>query len=71
MIVRTESDLRQALSAPTETEHLEFKEAKNSYGFDDLSDYCCALANEGGGSIVLGVTDQTPTHRWHQSVPRH
>jgi ATP-dependent DNA helicase RecG len=38
---------------------LEFKEAKN--GFDskrDLPDYCAALANEGGGKLILGVDDK-------------
>lgn len=43
-----------------ENERLEFKEAKNSFQFDKLVKYCAALANEGGGSIVLGVTDQPP-----------
>lgn len=44
----------------TEGEHLEFKEAKNNFHFDKLVKYCAALANEGGGSIVLGVTDKRP-----------
>lgn len=43
-----------------EDEHLEFKEAKNNFHFDKLVKYCAALANEGGGSIVLGVTDKLP-----------
>jgi len=43
-----------------EDEHLEFKEAKRSFEFEKLVKYCAALANEGGGSIVLGVTDQRP-----------
>ena len=43
-----------------EDEHLEFKEAKNNFHFDKLVKYCAALANEGGGSIVLGVTDKPP-----------
>ncbi|MCR4316589.1 MAG: ATP-binding protein [Planctomycetes bacterium] len=32
-----------------EGENVEFKEAKNKFGFDDLCEYCSALANEGGG----------------------
>lgn len=60
MIVRTEHNLKQALQLDSETEHVEFKEAKNRYDFEELVGYCCALANEGGGSIVLGVTDRTP-----------
>lgn len=43
-----------------EDEHLEFKEAKNNFHFEKLLKYCAALANEGGGSIVLGVSDQRP-----------
>lgn len=43
-----------------ENEHLEFKEAKQNFHFEKLVKYCAALANEGGGSIVLGVTDKQP-----------
>lgn len=43
-----------------ENEHLEFKEAKQNFHFEKLVKYCAALANEGGGSIVLGVTDRQP-----------
>ncbi len=43
-----------------EGEHFEFKEAKNDYSFDKLGKYCCALANERGGKVILGVTDQRP-----------
>ncbi len=43
-----------------ENEHLEFKEAKQNFHFEKLVKYCAALANEGGGSIVLGVTDKRP-----------
>jgi len=46
--------------ATAEDEHLEFKEAKASYSQDKAIKYCCALANEGGGRLVLGVTDQRP-----------
>jgi ATP-dependent DNA helicase RecG len=51
--------LQEWLSAK-EDEHLEFKEAKNNFHFEKLVKYCAALANEGGGSIVLGVTDRRP-----------
>ncbi|MDN5870859.1 MAG: ATP-binding protein [Nitrococcus sp.] len=47
------------LSEP-EGERLEFKSARNNYHFDKLVDYCVALANEGGGAILLGVTDKRP-----------
>ena len=46
--------------ASKENESLEFKEAKTSFEFEDLVKYCAALANEGGGSIVLGVSDKIP-----------
>jgi ATP-dependent DNA helicase RecG len=43
-----------------ENEHLEFKEAKNRFDFEELVKYCAALANEGGGHMILGATDQLP-----------
>jgi ATP-dependent DNA helicase RecG len=43
-----------------ENEHLEFKEAKEGFHFEKLAKYCAALANEGGGYIILGVTDRRP-----------
>lgn len=39
---------------------LEFKTARNRFDFDELARYCVAMANEGGGRIVLGVTDTRP-----------
>lgn len=43
-----------------EDERLEFKEARRQFGWDDLSGYMVALANEGGGHLVMGVTDRQP-----------
>lgn len=43
-----------------EGEKLEFKSARGAYQFDELIQYCVALANEGGGKIILGVTDKRP-----------
>jgi ATP-dependent DNA helicase RecG len=43
-----------------EGENCEFKEAKNRFDFELLGKYCCALANEGGGKMILGVTDERP-----------
>ncbi|MBN1554266.1 MAG: putative DNA binding domain-containing protein [Phycisphaerae bacterium] len=43
-----------------EGEHLEFKEAKNNFHFEKLIQYCAAIANEGGGDFVLGITDRRP-----------
>ncbi len=52
--------LTQWLTASIEHEHLEFKEAKNSFELEKLMRYCAALANEGGGYLVLGVADRLP-----------
>jgi ATP-dependent DNA helicase RecG len=52
--------LKQWLNAPAETERLEFKEAKQQYDTTKLLRYCVALANEGGGHLILGVTDKPP-----------
>jgi ATP-dependent DNA helicase RecG len=52
----------QAWLSAGEDEHLEFKEAKNRYDFEELVKYCVALANEGGGTMILGVTDKRPRH---------
>ncbi|MFA6033176.1 MAG: ATP-binding protein [Myxococcota bacterium] len=43
-----------------EDEHLEFKEAKERFDFEELVRYCCALANEGGGHFILGVSNRRP-----------
>jgi ATP-dependent DNA helicase RecG len=43
-----------------EDEHLEFKEAKTNFHFGTLVKYCVGLANEGGGKMILGVTDKVP-----------
>lgn len=40
-----------------EDSHLEFKSARSKFSEDALSDYCSALANEGGGRLLLGVQD--------------
>ena len=46
----------------TRSEHqrLEFKEAKTQYDNTKLFKYCVALANEGGGTLLLGITDKPP-----------
>jgi len=53
-------DELNALLASEEDERLECKEAKTQFSFDKLADYCVALACEGGGKFVLGVTDAPP-----------
>lgn len=52
--------LNRWLTDAPESEHLEFKEAKLQYDTTKLLRYCVALANEGGGHLVLGVTDKRP-----------
>lgn len=44
----------------SETQNLEFKEAKNQFDSKKLFKYCVALANEGGGYLVLGIADKAP-----------
>ena len=51
--------IAQWLTEP-EGERIEFKSALNNFHFEKLVDYCVALANEGGGKIILGVTDRRP-----------
>jgi ATP-dependent DNA helicase RecG len=45
---------------PTETEILEFKEAKNQFDNNKLYSYCVAIANEGGGHLILGIKNAPP-----------
>ncbi len=51
---------------PTETEWIEFKEAKNDYSFDKIGKYFSALSNEANlngrpaGLLIFGVTDGSP-----------
>ncbi len=50
----------QVLLETPEGSHIEFKSATGGFHFDKLVDYCVAIANEGGGKIILGVTDRRP-----------
>ena len=52
-------DIAKLLNAK-EGENIEFKEAKTRFDFDELTQYACAIANLGGGKIVLGVSDKRP-----------
>src|SRR5438270_13182625 len=56
----TVEELERWMLLPSETEHFEFKEAKNQLDSTKLFRYCMALANEGGGRLILGVTDKRP-----------
>lgn len=55
----TEPQIRE-LIATAEGTNVEFKRASSSYSVEKLAGYIVALANEGGGYIVLGVTDKRP-----------
>jgi ATP-dependent DNA helicase RecG len=39
---------------------IEFKEAKNQYQTEKAMGYCVAIANECGGKLILGVTNERP-----------
>ena len=56
----TTPDEFRALLESVEGSRVEFKAASGGYNFEDLVKYCVALTNEGGGKIVLGMTDQRP-----------
>lgn len=47
-------------SVPSEHQRLEFKEAKKQFDTRKLYEYCVAIANEGGGHLLLGVSDAPP-----------
>jgi ATP-dependent DNA helicase RecG len=51
--------IRELLEAK-EGEHTQFKEAKNRFDFGEAAKCCCALANNGGGKLVFGISDKRP-----------
>ncbi|OGA29365.1 MAG: transcriptional regulator [Betaproteobacteria bacterium RIFCSPLOWO2_02_FULL_65_24] len=55
----TPEQFQSLLEAP-EGSHLEFKRATSGFHFEKLVDYCVAIANEGGGKVILGVSDRRP-----------
>ena len=58
--------LRDLMALPSETEWIEFKEAKRNFDFNDLGRYFSALSNEANlagqsaGWLIFGVTDKLP-----------
>jgi ATP-dependent DNA helicase RecG len=56
----TPEQFSQWIQSPRESYTLEFKKAENQYDETKLLKYCVALANEGGGQLILGVTDKIP-----------
>lgn len=59
-MITTLKQLQEWIDLPRETPNLEFKAAREQFGFDKLLRYCVALANEGGGKLILGVSDAPP-----------
>ena len=59
-IATTLGELELLIQTSREGERLEFKEAKSNYDTSKLFRYCVALANEGGGRLILGVSDKRP-----------
>ena len=47
-------------AAHSEHQNLEFKKAKSQFDNRRLYKYCVALANEGGGHLLLGIDDEPP-----------
>jgi len=47
-------------ASTSETQCLEFKEAKIQFDNEALFQYCVAMANEGGGHLLLGVSNAPP-----------
>lgn len=58
--MKTSLDQLKSYVEVPEGPQFEFKEASQNYHFEKLVDYCVALANEGGGKMILGVTDRRP-----------
>ncbi|MDR0696677.1 MAG: putative DNA binding domain-containing protein [Christensenellaceae bacterium] len=50
----------EELLVATEGEHIQFKEAKNRFDSGGAARICCALANRGGGKLVMGISDKRP-----------
>jgi ATP-dependent DNA helicase RecG len=59
-VVATPEQIDLWRQLPSENQRLEFKEAKTQFDSDKLFRYCVALANEGGGHLLLGVADKPP-----------
>ena len=55
----TRESIDELLNA-TEGEHYQFKEWKTKNNLREAAKICCALANCGGGKLVLGISDKRP-----------
>jgi ATP-dependent DNA helicase RecG len=56
----THEELEQLRVIPRETPHLEFKQAKKQWSHDALFEYAVGIGNEGGGRLILGMTNDPP-----------
>ncbi len=45
-----------------ERRDLEYKKAEHSFGTDKAVSYCAGIANSGGGTLILGVTNDRAVH---------
>ena len=54
-----------------EGEHYQFKEAKRRFDSDEATQICCALANCGGGMLVLGTPARSSAVRRLTSLSVH
>jgi ATP-dependent DNA helicase RecG len=59
-MITTPDQINLWRSASKENHRLEFKEAKKQIDFAKLCKYCVALANEGGGHLLLGIANEPP-----------
>lgn len=50
----------EELLVAKEGEHFEFKKAEHRFDYTELQKYASAISNEGGGKIVLGISDSRP-----------
>ena len=57
--MKTRETIDELLNA-TEGEHYQFKEWKTKDDLREAARICCALANCGGGKLVLGISDKRP-----------
>lgn len=81
----TLDDVRRLMALP-ETSQVEFKAARNNMSRTDALKYLCAFSNEGGGHLILGVSNEHPRqivgsqafldidaqiHDWTETLGRH
>lgn len=60
LIPTTIEQLEEWMLTPHEHEHLEFKAVRSNFHSDKLMDYCVGIGNDGGGKLILGVTNDLP-----------